>query len=131
MACCQRDCQSFSSLDPASPSLKSETPSTSARVPFPLDDIERSTSSPSAADTGARPPTALTTAEIVSSSAAPSDPCLGSFTSITSAPPARAASASAALRTLTSSPGASFDDFSLVMGCLYPRYRPSLLLVGG
>ena len=65
----------------------------------------RSSNSPAAAVTGARPFTARTTAAMVDGSAAPSEPRSGSFTSITSAPPASAASASLALRTLTKQAG--------------------------
>ena len=70
------------------------------------DERRPSRSSPTATlywRTSRQPP--ATTAATVSASAAPSEPRLGSFTSITSAPPASAIRASSALRTLTSKPG--------------------------
>src|SRR5205823_6386931 len=60
--------------------------------------------SPRAALTGTRPATRSVTAATTSASATPSGPRAGSFTSIRSAPPASAASASSADRTLTSNP---------------------------
>ena len=60
-------------------------------------------SSPNATLTGSRPRSATTTASITAASAAPRGPRAGSLTSIKSAPAVQATSASAALRTLTSS----------------------------
>src|ERR1051326_3091163 len=70
-----------------------------------------------AALTGRRPATSERMARSVASSARPSDPLLGSLTSIKSTPALRAIFASVADRTLTSKPG----RFGSVLGMLHRK----------
>jgi hypothetical protein len=64
--------------------------------------VSSSAHSPNAALTGTRPPTMSMTLWITFASARPRAPRVGSLTSISPAPPSKAARASAAERTLTS-----------------------------
>src|SRR6516162_6670322 len=74
--------------------------------------------SPRAALTGRRPPTAAVISRMTPASARPSEPRDGSLTSMTAAPPSRAARASCAERTLTSSCIVAVPDrLALFMKC--------------